>query len=226
MTLPHGKNLDAGSSLISYTTGEEIASSIVHGIGFGLSVAGLVILVVFAAFGGDAWRIVSFSIYGSSLISLYLASTLYHSFQEPQVKLVFRIFDHSSIYFLIAGTYTPFMLVSLRGARGWVIFGVIWGLALTGIVFKALFIHKFRILSLLVYLMMGWLCVMVLPDMLAGIPLGGIIFLVIGGAFYSVGIIFYVWRTLLFNHAIWHIFVLSGSIFHYFAVLFYVLPIT
>ncbi|MFC1528775.1 hemolysin III family protein [Candidatus Latescibacterota bacterium] len=225
MTLPSGKSLDTGYSHIPYTKGEEIANSIIHGIGFGLSVAGLVILVVYATIGGDAWRIVSFSIYGSSLVSLYLASTLYHSFQGPRIKLVFRIIDHSSIFILIAGTYTPFMLVSLRGAIGWVIFGVIWGLALTGILFKVLFVNKFRILSLMVYIAMGWLCVMILPDMLKNIPRGGIIFLVIGGLFYTLGIIFYVWRKLSFNHAIWHIFVLSGSIFHYFAVLFYVLPV-
>ncbi|MBT4484417.1 MAG: hemolysin III family protein [Candidatus Latescibacteria bacterium] len=226
MKPPPEKSLDTGPFRKTYTIGEEIANSIIHGIGFGLSVAGLVILVVFAAFGGDTWRIVSFSIYGSSLISLYLASTLYHSFQGPRVKRVLRIIDHSSIFFLIAGTYTPFMLVSLRGTMGWIIFGVIWGLALVGIIFKAFFVHKFRILSTLVYLSMGWLCIMVLPDMLANIPRGGIIFLVIGGAFYSFGIIFYVWRTLPFNHAVWHIFVLGGSIFHYFAVLLYVLPVT
>lgn len=207
-----------------YTLGEEIANSITHGIGTGLSVAGAAVLVVLATLYGDVWRIVSFSIYGTALIILYLASTLYHSFRNPRVKRVFKIIDHSSIYLLIAGTYTPFMLVSLRGAWGWILFGVIWGLAFLGILFKAFFINRFKKLSVLVYILMGWLCVIAFKPMLVSIPFGGLIWLAVGGILYTTGVIFYAWRKLKYSHAIWHLFVMGGSICHYFSIFFYLLP--
>jgi hemolysin III len=204
--------------------GEEIASSITHGIGAGLSVAGLVLLVVLAAMYGDVWRIVSFSIYGTTLIILYLASTLYHSFRNRRVKKIFKIFDHSTIFLLIAGTYTPFLLISLRGVWGWTLFAIIWGLAVLGVVFKALFIDRFRKLSVLIYILMGWLCLIAVRQMVVRIPLGGLIGLTAGGVLYTSGIIFYAWRKLKFSHAIWHLFVLGGSICHYSAIFFYLLP--
>ncbi len=207
-----------------YSLGEEIANGITHGLGAGLSVAGLTLLVVLAALYGDVWRVVSFSIYGSTLIILYLASTLYHSFQHPRVKRVFRIIDHASIYLLIAGTYTPFLLVSMRGAWGWTLLVVIWGLALLGIGFKVLFTHHFQKLSTLAYVLMGWLCVIALKEALVSIPPGGLIWLAVGGVVYTVGVVFYVWKKLPYNHAIWHLFVLGGSMCHYFAILFYLLP--
>lgn len=207
-----------------YSLGEELANSITHGIGIGLSLVGGILLVVLAAVYGDVWRIVSFSIFASSLIALYLASTLYHSFRNPQVKHIFRIVDHAAIYLLIAGTYTPFLLVSLRGAWGWTLLGVIWGLALLGIVFKTLFIHRFRKLSTIVYLGMGWLCLVAVHEMLIRIPVGGLIWLAAGGILYTIGVIFYVWRRLPYHHAVWHLFVLAGSTCHYLAVLFYLLP--
>jgi hemolysin III len=206
------------------TPGEEIANSITHGIGAGLSAVGLIVLVVLATSYGDVWRIVSFSIYGATLIILYLASTLYHSFRNKRVKKIFKILDHSTIFLLIAGTYTPFLLISLRGVWGWILFGVIWGLAVSGIVFKALFINRFRKLSVLIYILMGWLCVVAIKQMVVRIPLGGLIGLTAGGVLYTTGVIFYAWRKLKFSHAIWHLFVLSGSICHYFSIFFYLLP--
>lgn len=206
------------------TLGEEIANSITHGIGAGLSVAGLVALIVLATLYGDVWRIVSFSVYGATLIILYLASTLYHSFRNRKVKKVFKIIDHSTIFLLIAGTYTPFLLVSMRGALGWTLFGIIWGFASLGIVFKSLFIDRYRKLSVLIYIMMGWLCVVAIKQMLVSIPLGGLIGLTAGGVLYTVGVVFYAWRKLKYSHAIWHLFVLGGSICHYFSIFFYLVP--
>lgn len=208
----------------SYSNGEEIANSITHGIGTLLSIAGLVVLVYLAAIQGDPWRIVSLSIFGSTLILLYLASTLYHSFRKQNIKHFFKTLDHSSIYLLIAGTYTPFMLVSLRGPWGWSIFGTIWGLAIAGIIFKIFFIGRFKKTSVGIYILMGWLCLIALREMLIRIPTGGMILLGIGGLFYTIGVIFYMWHRLSYNHAIWHMFVLGGSISHFFAILFYVLP--
>lgn len=207
-----------------YTVGEEIANSITHGIGAILSVAGLTLLVVLAALHGDVWRIVSFSIYGSSLVILYLASTLYHSIQHPKVKRVFRIFDHSAIYLLIAGSYTPFALVSMRGPLGWTILGVVWGLSLMGIVFKTFFIGRFEKIATAAYVLMGWLCVVTFQQLFTAIGSGGMMWLVLGGIAYTGGVIFYAWQKLPYNHAIWHLFVLGGSICHFFAILFHVLP--
>jgi hemolysin III len=206
-----------------YTLGEEIANSITHGIGAGLSIAGLTVLVVLAALNGDVWRIVSFSIYGSTLVILYLASTLYPSFQNPRLKRLFQIFDHSAIYLLIAGTYTPFLLVSLRGPWGWSLFAVVWGLAILGIAFKALFIHRFHVASTLGYILMGWLGVIVIRQIFASLPPAGLVWLAAGGAFYTVGVIFLAIRRIPYNHTIWHFFVLGGSLCHYLAMI-YLLP--
>jgi hemolysin III len=209
-----------------YSLGEEIANGVTHGIGAGLSVAGLTLLVVLAVLYGDVWRIVSFSIYGSSMIILFLASTLYHSFQNPQTKRIFRIIDHASIYLLIAGTYTPFLLVSMRGAWGWTLLVVVWGVALLGVGFQTLLANRFQKLSLLTYILMGWLSVIVLKEALVSIPVGGLLLVAIGGVIYTIGVVFYAWKKLPYNHAIWHVFVLGGSLCHYFAMLFYVLPTT
>ncbi len=207
-----------------FTLGEEIAHSITHGIGVGLSIAGLVILVVIAAKFGDVYQVVSFSIYGASLILLYLASTLYHSFQSPRVKQIFKKMDHAAIYLLIAGTYTPFLLVGIRGPLGWTLLAVIWGLAALGVSFKALFIHRFQKLSVLTYILMGWLCVVALKPMTLNIAMGGMILLAAGGVIYTLGVIFYAMTKVRYSHAVWHLFVLGGSICHYFAVLFYLTP--
>jgi len=204
---------------------EGIANSATHGIGFLLSIAGLVVLVVSAKIYGDPWRVVSFSIYGGSLIILYGASTLYHSFLSGRINYIFKVIDHSAIYLLIAGSYTPFMLVSLRGAWGWSFFGIIWGLALAGIMLKVFFVNRFLVLSPISYLAMGWFALIAIYPIAKKVPPGGISWLVIGGILYSLGVAFHFWHKLPFHHAIWHLFVLGGSICHYFAILFYVLPV-
>ncbi len=204
-----------------YPLAEEIANSITHGIGAALSVAGLVVLIVLA---GDTWRIVSFSIYGGSMIAVYLASTMYHSFQRPRVKAVLRILDHASIYLLIAGTYTPFLLISMRGVWGWALLITVWGLALLGVVSKTVFARHFRNPSTWLYILMGWLSLVGLKQALAAIPGGGLALIAAGGVIYTVGVIFYAWRKLPYNHAIWHLFVLGGSVCHYLAVLLYLAP--
>jgi len=201
-----------------YTIGEEIASSVSHGIGVGLSIAGLTALVVLAALYGDVWQIVSVSVYGCSLVLLYLASTLYHSFQNPRVKRIFQICDHAAIYLLIAGTYTPFLLISLRGAWGWTFLAVIWGLAFLGIGLKAFFFEYYERLAALGYVFMGWLCVIAGKELLVSVPQASLIWLAVGGVVYTSGIIFLAWRRIPYGHAIWHLFVLGGSACHYFAV--------
>ncbi|MEA3349059.1 MAG: hemolysin III family protein [Chloroflexota bacterium] len=209
----------------TYTLGEEITHAITHGLGAGLSIAGLVVLIILAAKRGDVYQIVSFSIYGATLFILYLASTLYHSFQSPRLKHIFQIIDHASIYLLIAGTYTPFLLVGMRGTLGWTLLIIIWGLAALGVSFKTMFIHRFEKLSLLAYILMGWLSVVMLKQLLANIPVGGLIWLGAGGAAYTVGVIFYALKKIPYMHAVWHLFVLGGSLCHYFAVFLYLVPV-
>jgi hemolysin III len=155
---------------------------------------------------------------------LYLASTLYHGFQNPRLKRKFKIFDHASIYLLIAGTYTPFLLIGLRGTTGWTLLVVVWGIALAGVVYKIFFIERFQVLSVVSYILLGWLCVFVFKEMLVSIPMGGIIWLVVGGLFYMVGVIFYALQKIPYMHVVWHFFVLGGSICHYIAVLLYLAP--
>jgi hemolysin III len=203
---------------------EEIANTITHGFGLALSVAGLVILLVLAALRGGALQIVSCAIYGTTLITLYAASTLYHGIAAPRFKRALRIFDHSAIFLLIAGTYTPFLLVNLRGAWGWSLFGVVWGLAMAGIVFKFWFVERFGFLSTTVYLLMGWLVVIAARPVLSHVPASELIWLVAGGLCYTAGVIFYASKRIPYAHVIWHVFVLAGSTCHYFAVLRCLLP--
>ncbi len=202
--------------------GEEIANSITHGIGAALATAALTILLVFATLKGDAWRIVSFAIYGTSLVLMYTSSTLYHAFRHKKVKRYFRIMDHSSIFLLIAGTYTPITLLPLRNTDwGWTIFGLIWGLAILGILFKFLFYGKLEKFSVVFYLLMGWLAVIAIKPMIANLPTGLLIWIAIGGLSYTLGIIFYAWTKLPYSHTIWHLFVLGGSTSHFFGILLY-----
>jgi hemolysin III len=198
---------------------EEIANAITHGVGLVLSVAGFIILLVLAALRGTAWHIVACSIYGVTLISLYTASTLYHAVISPRIKRALRIFDHSAIYLLIAGTYTPFLLVNLRGPWGWSLFGVVWGLAIAGILFKFWFVERFGFLSTAVYIGMGWLVLIAAKPVVSHVPLTAVIWLLAGGLAYTAGVIFYASKRIPYSHAIWHVFVLAGSICHYFAVL-------
>lgn len=202
------------------TAGEEIVNSITHGIGVLLSIAALVLLVVFAAIKGNVWHVVSFSIFGSSLVLLYLASTLYHSFSKVKLKNLFARFDHAAIFLLIAGTYTPFLLTALRGALGWTLFGIIWAVAITGVVIRSIYLTRFRKLMVWLYLSMGWFFVVAIGPLMKQLPTISIIFLFIGGAMYSIGVIFYAWRNLKYGHGIWHLFVLAGSIMHFFSVLY------
>ena len=209
-----------------YSTAEEVANSITHGIGVVLAIAALGILTTFAGIYGNAWHIVSVSIYGTTLVLLYTASTLYHSIQNPQAKNILQVLDHAAIYLLIAGTYTPFVLVSLRGPWGWWLFGVIWGLAVFGVVLQLSRLRRWGALSLALYIGMGWVVVVAVKPLITSVATGGIVFLVLGGLAYTAGVLFYGWKKLKYHHAIWHLFVLAGSILHFFAVLFYVIPIT
>ncbi len=207
-----------------YSLAEEITHAITHGVGILLSIAALTILVAFAALRGDAWHIVACSIYGSTLVLLYTASTLYHALPASRAKGVFRTLDHSAIYVLIAGTYTPFTLVNLRGGWGWALFGVVWGLAIFGVVLEAVARPRVRILSLVLYLCLGWMAAIAVKPLFDTVATGGLVLVLLGGLSYTGGVVFYGWRRLPFYHAIWHICVLAGSVFHYFAVLFYVIP--
>jgi len=207
-----------------YSKGEEIANSITHGLGAVLAVAGLVVLIVFAALYGNAWHIVSCSIFGAALVLLYLASTLYHAVQHPTAKPILRMLDHSAILVLIAGTYTPITLVSLHGPWGWALFGVIWGLATLGIVMESTRLRRFRTCLLALYVIMGWAVVVAIKPMTHNLGSGGLWLLLAGGLAYTGGLVFYLWNRLPYNHAIWHLFVLAGSIAHYFAVLLYIIP--
>jgi hemolysin III len=202
---------------------EEIVNAILHGIGAGLSIAALVVLIIFANIYGNTWHIVSFSIYGATLIILYLSSTVYHSLPKGKWKNILHVIDHSSIFLLIAGTYTPITLTAMRGPWGWSIFGVIWGIAFLGIILKVFWMDKLKFLSVGLYVIMGWLIVIAIKPLLESLETISLIFLLAGGISYMVGIIFYIWRRLKYSHGIWHLFVLAGSICHFFTV-FYLLP--
>lgn len=211
---------------MEYSVREEIANAVSHGIGTLLSIAALVILTVYASLYGDVWHVVSFSIFGAALVILYTCSTLLHSFPpRTKAKDIFEILDHSAIYLLIAGTYTPFLLVTLRGPLGWTLFGIIWGLAIIGSILKVFFVKRFIVLSTLFYIFMGWMIIFAIKPLLANLPGYGMMWLVIGGLLYTIGSVFYVWRKVPYHHAIWHLFVIGGSTAHFFAVLFYVLPL-
>ncbi len=202
------------------SVGEEIFNSITHGIGTLLSIAALVLLVVIAAIKGNAWHIVSFSIFGSTLVLLYLSSTLYHSFTKDKIKNLFARFDHAAIFLLIAGTYTPLLLTVVRGALGWTLFGIIWGVAITGVVVRSIYLTKFRKLMVGVYVAMGWMFIFAIIPLINNLSGTSLTFLFLGGGFYSLGVIFYVWRNLKYGHGIWHLFVFAGSIMHFFSVIY------
>ncbi|MFC3884627.1 hemolysin III family protein [Bacillus songklensis] len=207
----------------TFSKGEEIANSITHGIGALLSIAALVLLIVYSSLYGNAWHVVSFTLFGATMVLLYTSSTLVHSFPAGKVKDLFEIMDHSSIYFFIAGTYTPFLFIAVKGWIGWTLFGMVWGLAIGGTVFKAFFVKKYLFASTILYVLMGWLIVLAWNPLVENVPPNGITLLVVGGVLYTVGAIFYVWRGFKFHHAIWHLFVLGGTATHFFAVLFYLL---
>ena len=211
--------------LISYSKAEELANQLTHGLAAALSLAGLVVLVIAAARTGDPYRITSSAIYGSILCLFYLISTLYHSLHNHKARYVFRVLDHAGIYLVIAGTYTPFTLVSLRAGHGWALFGIIWGLALAGVIFKSFMTHKLAFLAPVFYIALGWLIVFDFEELLRMVPSHGVAWLVAGGLSYTIGIVFYAIDRIPFNHAIWHLFVIAGSLCHYLAILWYVVPL-
>jgi hemolysin III len=204
--------------------GEEIANAVSHGIGILLAIAGLTGLVTVAARRGDPWALVSSAVFGTTLVLLYTASTLYHAIPHPGAKRILRILDHSAIYLLIAGTYTPFTLGPLRGPWGWALFGVVWTGAVAGVVFKSLAIGRAPILSVGLYVLMGWSVVFAFGPLVRVLAPGGVTLLVAGGVAYTVGLVFFAWERLRYGHFVWHLFVLAGSVCHYFAVLLYALP--
>ena len=211
--------------IAQHTVLEEILNSVTHGAGALVSLAGLVFLINYSSMYGQASHIASCTVFGISLVLLYTASTLYHSFQKPNIKHILKILDHSCIYVLIAGTYTPFMIVIVRGALGWTLFTIVWSLTISGIIFKAFFVNRFKIVSTLAYILMGWLIIFAIKPLFQTLPGSGIAWLVAGGLSYTLGTIFYAWKKLPFNHAIWHLFVLAGSACHFMAVLFYIVPV-
>jgi len=206
------------------TPAEEVANSILHGLGALLSVAALVVMIMIAFRYDDPKKTVACVVFGVSLILTYLSSTLYHSFTTPRVKQIFQILDHSTIYLLIAGTYTPVVLVLLKPSLGWTLFGIVWGLALIGWVYKFFFTGRQEVVSLIVYLGMGWIGMLAIVPLYHALDFDGFKWLAIGGLSYTLGVIFYAWDRLRFAHALWHVFVLGGSICHFFMIVWYVIP--
>lgn len=207
-------------SSAKYSLGEEIANSVSHGIGAIASAVGLGFLIWLSVQYGDIWHVVSTTIYGISLILLYSASTLYHAIPNPSAKRIFQLIDHSMIFVLIAGTYTPFALVSLRGPWGWSLFAVVWTIAIAGILLETMKKERIKWLSLSLYLGLGWMAIVVIKPMLDMVPTVGLLFLLAGGLSYSLGVVFYVRKQMMYHHAIWHVFVMAGSALHFCAVLF------
>ena len=222
---PSKSVMTKSTTLNRYSPAEELANSITHAVGIVLAIAGLAVRTGFAITYGNAWHIVSASIFGATMILLYTASTLYHSVQAPRGKALLRVFDHCAIFLLIAGTYTPFTLISLRGPWGWSLFGTVWALALFGIVFELSPLRRHRVVSHALYIGMGWAVIAATKPLLTHIAPGGLVLMVAGGLAYTLGIGFYALRKMRFNHAVWHIFVLVGTTLHFFAVLFYVIPV-
>ena len=207
-----------------YSPGEEIANSLTHGIGILLSIGGLGVLTAFASVFGSARHIVGVSIFGFTMVLLYTSSTLYHSIPIPRVKSILRLIDHSAIFLLIAGTYTPFTLITLQGPWGWTLFGIVWAVAAAGIIFQTNLILRYPIISVVLYILMGWVVIVAIKPLTERIAPGGLALLFGGGMSYTFGVLFYAWRKLPYHHAIWHLFVLAGSVLHYFAILLYVIP--
>jgi len=209
--------------MIKPTLKEELINSITHGLGALLGIAGTAVAIVWAALFGNAYSVVSAAIYGATLIILYTMSTLYHAITNETAKKVFRVFDHCSIFLLIAGTYTPFTLVTLNGALGWTLFGIIWGFTLLGVALNAVSLEKFKVFSMICYIAMGWLIIIAAKPTVAALGWGPVMLLLFGGISYTVGVIFYGLK-IRYMHGIWHLFVLAGSVLHYFCILLYVLP--
>jgi len=206
-----------------YTVREEVANIVTHGLGVVLSIVALWLMVAYAVRDFEIGRVIAASIFGGTLILMYLMSTLYHSFRDPKLKQLFRLLDHSSIYLLIAGSYTPFTLLVLEGAWRWTMLSIVWSLAVAGVVFKIFFIKRFHLVSTALYVAMGWVVLIAIKPLLEATPLGAMVWLTAGGLLYTGGVVFYLWNKLPYNHAIWHVFVMGGSFSHFCAVYWYVL---
>ena len=218
-------SMKKSSANAEYSVLEEYLHAATHGVGVILSILGLSWMLTMSISVGDPWRIVASSIYGASLILLFLASTVYHGMHASRHRDTFKMLDHCAIYLLIAGTYTPFLLVAMRGTAGWWLFGTVWVLATAGIIKKLVLKHRFPKLALASYLGFGWLAVLVAPQMAAAIGTNGLAWLVAGGLCYTVGAVFYAAEKLPFNHTVWHVFVLGGGICHFLGIVWYVLPV-
>lgn len=211
------------NNINDYTSKEEKINVLTHGFGLLLSIPAALILIIYASLYGTVWHIVSCSIYGSTLIILYLASTTYHGAKKPELRKKLNVFDHSAIYLLIAGTYTPFLLVTLRGNWGWSLFGVVWGLAIIGIFMKIFFSARYKFISALAYVLLGWIIVVAFKPLINNLEPAGLWWLLAGGLSYTTGAVLYVFKKIPYNHAIFHVFVLIGSFTHWIAVFYYVL---
>lgn len=207
----------------TFSKKEEIAHAITHGLGALLSIVALIFLIMFASIQGDTLLVVSVTVFGSTMLLMYTSSTLVHSLPIGKGKNIFLLIDHAAIYFFIAGTYTPLLLSTIEGAIGWTLFGVVWGIALLGTILQIFFVKRFVILSTLVYILMGWLIVLVWRPLVDSLHVNGLILLITGGLIYTLGAIFYVWKRVPYHHVIWHLFVIAGSALHFFAILFYVI---
>ncbi len=216
--------MDATARQRQYSVGEEIAHAITHGLGLVLSIAALVTLVVMASLHGDVRHVVGGAVFGTTLVLLYASSTLYHSLRGPRAKRVFQQMDHAAIFLLIAGTYTPFALVALPGSWGWTVLCVVWGLALTGIALQFGLPHAGRRVAVPLHLAMGWMVLIVFEPLAHSLHPDGLVLLALGGLAYSGGVVFYAWQRLPFNHAVWHVFVLTGSALHVACVAGYLIP--
>ncbi len=219
------KNKKPPRPLKQYTFGEEVFNSVTHGVGALMAVVGGSVVVTLAVLFGGPLEVAACAIYAVSLFLLYTMSTLYHAFPFPRAKYVFRIFDHSSVFLLIAGTYTPFMLITLQGSmKGLAIFVIVWAAAILGITLNAISVNRFARLSLFLYIAMGWSLIFAITDVVNNLPVAGVLLLMLGGAGYTIGVIFYVVKRVRYFHSVWHLFVLAGSTMHYLCIVFYVLP--
>lgn len=204
-----------------YSVMEEIANAITHGLGAALAIAGMIILIVKGV--GDPWKVVSSTIYGASMILLFTMSCMYHAISNVRAKKILRVFDHSTIFILIAGTYTPFTLVALRGWIGWTIFGIVWGVAILGIILNIISIERFKVVSMIGYIASGWCVIAAIGPLIQRMETAGLVLLLAGGIAYTAGIIFYAMKKIRYMHSIWHVFVFAGALLHYFCILFYVI---
>jgi len=222
--MDHSRTTDNVDSRLYYSKKEELANSFSHGFGALLSAIGFIFLIARALPLHDTWRVSSVSIFGATLLLAHLASTFYHGVRSPRAKRVFQLLDHGAIYLLVAGTFTPLLLVTLRSPLGWAMFSLVWGFALIGIVFKSLFINRYPKFGASTYVIMGFLSIFIMKDLFMSLPLLGFLWIIIGGAIYLLGLIFLGWHSLPYNHMIWHFFVIGGSASHFIVIYFYVLP--